>query len=125
MTPAFLESSTMALPQQSPPTAITLPPIEVDSQDEFIGDLMEGFYKSLKRCLPMIFKITRTSFAFWRPIFSWLIESIWNVGGISEAEILEELIANLEKDISEWSNLRQLNLTLLVEAKSERLIKQI
>ena len=70
VTPAILELSTMALPQQSPPAAITLPPIEVDSQDEFIGDLMEGFYKSLKRCLPMIFKITRTSFAFWRPIFS-------------------------------------------------------
>ena len=68
--PAIPELSTIVFPQQSPPASIALPPIKVDSQDEFIGELMEGFYKSLKRCLPMIFKSTRTSFASWTLIFS-------------------------------------------------------
>ena len=61
--PIIPESSTMTLPQQSPPVSIALPPIEVESQDEFIGELVDGFYNSLKRYLPMIFKSTRTSFA--------------------------------------------------------------
>ena len=52
-------------------------------------------------CLPMIFKSTRISFASWRPIFSRAIESILDVGGIIETESLEELVINLEKDISE------------------------
>ena len=73
----------------------------------------------------MIFKSTPTSFASWRPIFSRVIESIQDIGGITEAESLEELINRLEKDIGEWNNLRQLDLTPLVEAKLERLSEQM
>ena len=62
----------------------------------------------------MIFKSTRTSFASWRPIFSQAIESIQDVGGVTEAKSLKELIDDLEKDIDEWSNLRQLDLSSLV-----------
>ena len=68
-TPVIPELSIIFLPQQSPPASIALPPIEVDSQDEFIRELVKGFYRSLRRCLPMIFKSTRT-FASWRVIFS-------------------------------------------------------
>ena len=71
----------------------------------------------------MILKSTHTSFASWRPIFSRAIESIQDVEGITEAECLEELIANLEKDIGEWSNMRQLDLTPLVKSEQERLIE--
>ena len=73
----------------------------------------------------MIFKGTRTSFASWRPKFFRAIESIWDVGGATEAESLEELISSLEKDIDEWSNLRQLDLTPLIEAELERLSEQM
>jgi len=38
---------------------------------------------------------------------------------------LKELINNLEKNISEWSNLRQLDLTPLVKAKLKRLSEQM
>ena len=115
----------MAMPQQSSPSAITLPPLEVDFKDEFIEELVKGFYKSLKRCLSMIFKSTHTFFASWRLIFSRTIESNQDVGGATEAESLEELINNLEKDISEWSNLRQLDLTPMLEAELERLSGQM
>ena len=112
MTPVIPESSITDLPQQSPPAAIAPPSLEVDFKDEFIEELVEGVYKSLKRYLSMILKSTYTSFASWRPIFSWAIESIWDVGGVTEAEFLEELINNLEKNIGEWTNLRQLDHSL-------------
>ena len=85
---------------QSPLASIALPPIEIDSQDEFIGELVDGFYKTLKRCLSMIFKSTCTSFTSWRVIFSRVIENIRDVGGVAEAE-LEEVVNNLEMDNSE------------------------
>ena len=116
---AIPESSIIVLPQQSPHTSIALPSIEVNSHDEFIGELVEGFYKSLKRFLPIIFKSTRTSFDSWRPIFSRATESIQDVEQIIKAESLEKLITNLEKDISEWSKLRKLDLTPLIEAELE------
>ena len=68
-TPAASKSSTMAMPQQSSPSAIVPPLLEVDFKDEFIEELIGGFHKSLKCYLSMIFKSTRTSFASWRPIF--------------------------------------------------------
>ena len=90
----------MVLPQQSPPASIALPPIEVNSQDDFIEELMDGFYKSLKRYLPMIFKSTHTSFSSWRVIFSRVIENIRDIGGVTEVESLE-VVNNLERDIGE------------------------
>jgi len=63
--------------------------------------LVDGFYKSLKCCLPMIFKSTYTSFASWRVMFSQAIENIWDVGGVAEAESKEEVVNNLKKEISE------------------------
>jgi len=106
--PAILKSSMTVLPQQSPPASITLPLIKVDIQDEFILELVEGFYKILKPCLPLISKSTRTSFTSLRVIFSRVIENIQDVGGVIEAESLEEMINNVERDIDEWNNLRQL-----------------
>jgi len=101
VTPATPDLSTMAMPQQSSPLAIAPPSLEVNFKDEFIEELVESFYKSLKHCLFMIFKRTCTSFASWRPIFSWAIESIQDVRGATEAESLKKYISNLEKDISE------------------------
>ena len=109
------ELSIMAMPQQSSPSVIAPPPLEIDFKDEFIEELIEGFNTGLKRCLSMIFKSTRTSFASWRPIFFRAIESIRDVRGAIEAKSLEELINNLEKDISEWSYLRQQDVTPMVE----------
>ena len=88
----------MAMPQQSSPSAIVPPSLEVNFKDEFIEELIEGFYKGLKRYLSMIFKSTRTSFPSWRPIFFRAIESIRDVGGATEAGSLEELINNFEKE---------------------------
>ena len=42
-----------------------------------------------------------------------------------EAESLEEVVNNLERDIDEWNNLRQLDLTSLVETKLKHLAKQM
>ena len=124
-TPAIQESSTATLPQQSPLVSNALPPIKVDSQDEFIGKLVKHLYKSLKCCLPIIFKNTCTYFASWRVIFSQAIENIWDVRGVAKAESLEEMVNNLERNIGEWNNLRQLDLTPLVEAEQEYLEKQM
>ena len=67
----------------------------------------------------MIFKSTHTFFASRRVIFFNVIENIRDVGGVAEADFLEEVVNNLERDISDCNNLRQLDLTLLVEAELE------
>jgi len=69
----------------------------------------------------MIFKSTHISFTSWRVIFSRVGENSRDVGGVAKTESLEEVVNNLERDISEWNNLRQLDLTPLVEAELERL----
>ena len=48
-------------------------------------------------------KSTKISFSSWKSIFSRAAESVRDVGGFDEAAPLEELVNNLEKDISEWS----------------------
>jgi len=72
----------------------------------------------------MIFKSTRTSFASWR-VISRVIENIRDVGGVAKVESLEEVVNNLERDIDEWNNLRQLDLTSLVEDELERFAEQM
>ena len=122
MIPTIPEWSTTTLPQQNLPVAIAPSSLEVDFQDEFIEELIEGSYKSLRHCLSMIFKSIYTSFASWRSILFRAIESIRDVGGVTEVKSFEELIDNLEKDICDgltWGN------TPLVEAEQERLLEQI
>ena len=46
ITPTTPESSIMAMPQQSSPLAIGPLPLEVNFKDEFIKELVEGFYKT-------------------------------------------------------------------------------
>jgi len=113
------------MPQQTSHSTTTPPLLEIDFKDEFVEELVDSFYKSLRRCLPTILKSTQTSFASWRPILSRAIKSIRDVGGVTKAASLEELINNLEKYIGEWSSLNQLDLTPLVEDESERLSEQI
>jgi len=74
----------------------------------------------------MIFKSTCTSFISWWIIFFRAIEYVWDwdIGGIVQAEFLEEAVKNLEKEVSEWNQLKQQDLTPLVEAKLERLAEQ-
>ena len=43
MTPTTPQSSAMAVTQQSSPSAIAPPPLEVDFKDEFIKELVESF----------------------------------------------------------------------------------
>ena len=65
----------------------------------------------------MISKSTRSSFASWRIIFSQAIENIRDVGGVAEAESFEKVVKNLEKDVSEWNQLKQQDFTPLIEAE--------
>ena len=68
VTSATLESLVIAMSQKCSPSTIAPPPLEIDFKDEFIEEIVEGFYKSVKHYLCMIFKSTRTSFASWRPV---------------------------------------------------------
>ena len=99
--------------------------LDDDFQDEFIAELVNSFYKSLRRCLLTVLKSILTSFASWRPILSLVIESIRDVGGISAAAYLEELLNRLEGDIDEWRRLNQLDPTPMVEAELERLLEEM
>ena len=88
--PAIPKSSVTVLPKQSLPAFLALPSIEIDSQDKFIEELVDGFYNNLKRYLPMIFKSTCTFFASGKVIFSRAIENIREVGGVTGAESLKK-----------------------------------
>ena len=107
ITLATPESFIIATPQQSCPSANTPLTLEVNFKDEFIEELIEGFYKSLKSCLSMFLKSTRTSFASWRPIFSQVIENIRDVGGTAEAKSWKKWSATLKRmsvNGEIWSN---------------------
>jgi len=54
-----------------------------------------------------------------------VIENIQDVGWVIEAESLDEVVNNLERDIGAWNNLRQLDFTPLVEAELEHLAEQM
>jgi len=89
--------------------------VENDFEKEFITELVESFYKSLRWCLSLILKNLKTPFKSLKPILSQYIESKKDVRGATEAAFLEQMVSYLERDVDEWCHLNREDLTPLIE----------
>ena len=73
----------------------------------------------------LILKNSQTSFVALKSILSQAIESVRDVGGVTEAASLEVMVNNIERDVDEWCHLNHLGLTLLIEEQLNHLTEQV
>ena len=83
----------------------TRSPGVIEAEKEFVAEMVDNFYKSLKRSLALVLKGSITSFSALKVVLSWNIDSIWDFGGDNQAAALELLVERLEKDVGEWYHL--------------------
>jgi len=78
-------------------------------------EMIDTFYKSLKRCISLVLKGSTTPFEFLKVVLIRNIETIRDFGGTDQAASLELIVEDLEKDVGQWRHLNSSNLTPFVE----------
>ena len=74
----------------------------IKAEKEFVAEMVDSFYKSLKRSIALILKGSTTSFSTLKVVLSRNIESIRDFGGDDQADALEVLVEKFEKGMGEW-----------------------
>jgi len=97
----------------------------IESKKEFMAEMVDSFYKSLKRSIALILKGSTTSFSALKVVLSLNIESIRDFRGDDQAAALELLVERLEKDVGEWRHLSSSDLDSSVDEELERLVIQM
>jgi len=87
--------------------------------------MVDSFYKSLKRSVPLILKGSTTLFSALKVVLSRNIDNIRDFRGDDQAAALELLVERLEKDVGEWRHLSSSDLDSLVNEELERVIAQM
>ena len=98
-----------------PSTMVSIKPVEsleaarlpgvIEAENEFVTELVDSFYKRLKRSIALILKGSTTSFSALKVVLSRNIESIWDFRGDDQATALELLVDQLERGVEEWRRL--------------------
>ena len=70
-----------------------------------MAELVDSFYKGLKRSIALVVKGSTTSFSSLKVVLSRSIDSIRDFRGDDQAAILELLVDRLERDVDEWRRL--------------------
>ena len=70
-------------------------------ENKFVAELVDSFYKSLKRSITLVLKGSTTSFSALKVVLSRSIDSIRDFGGNDQAATLELLVDRLERDVDE------------------------
>jgi len=78
-------------------------------------------YKSLKRCISLVFKGSTSPFEFLKVVLTQNIETIRDFGGTDQVISLELIMEDLEQDVSEWHPLNISDLTHLLLRRSASL----
>jgi len=86
-------------------SGVTRSPGVVEAEKEFVAEMVDRFYKSLKQSVALILKGSTTSFSSLKVVLSRNIENIRDFGGDDQAAALELLVERLEKDVDEWRRL--------------------
>ena len=94
----------MKLVEALPSGATHLPGV-VKAENEFVAELVDSFYKGLKRSIALVLKGSTTSFFALKVVLSRSIDSIRDFGGDDQAATLELLVDRLERDVDEWRRL--------------------
>jgi len=97
----------------------------VEVEQEFVAEIVDSFYKRLKRSVALVLKGLTTSFSAMKVVLSRNIESIRDFRGDDQAAALELLVERLERDVDEWHRLSNSDLGFAVNAQLERLVVQM
>ena len=90
-----------------------------------MAELVDSFYKDLKRSVALVLKGSTTSFSALKVVLSQSIDSIRDFGGDDQAATLELLVDRLERDVNEWRRLSHSNLESSVNEQLAHLAAQI
>ena len=93
----------------------------VEAEKEFVAEIVDSFYKNLKRSVALVLKGSTTSFSALKVVLSRSIDSIRDFGGDDQAATLELLVDRLERDVDEWRRLSHSNLESSVNEQLEHL----
>jgi len=93
----------------------------IEAEKEFVAEMIDSFYMSLKRSIALILKGSTTSFAALKVVLSYNIESIRDFGGDDQAASSELLVEKFERDVGEWRHLSSLVLTPSVDEELKHL----
>jgi len=67
-----------------------------EAENEFVADIVDSFYKGLKRSIDLVLKGSTMSFSTLKVVLSRSIESIRDLGGDNQAAALELLVDQFE-----------------------------
>ena len=107
------------------PSGAPRSPGVVETENEFLAELVDNFYKGLKQSITLVLKGSTTSFFALKVVFSRSIDSIRDFGGDDQAATLELLVERLERDIDEWCRLSNSDLDSSVNEQLAHLAAQM
>ena len=87
----------------------------IEVEKEFVAEIVDIFYTSLKRSIVLILKVSTTSFAALKVVLSHNIESVRDFRGDDQTVSLELSVENFERDVGEWRRLSSYDLTPSVD----------
>ena len=85
------------------------------AKKKFVTEMVDSFYKSLKRSIALILKGSTTSFSALKVVLSQKIKSIRDFRGDDQAIALELVVDKFEKDVGEWRHLSSSDLNFSVD----------
>jgi len=112
-------------PVEALPSGPIRSPGVAETENEFVAELVDSFYKGLKRSIVLVFKGSTTSFSTLKVVISRSIDSIQDFGGDNQAATLELLVDRLERDVDEWRRLSYSNLESSVNEHLAHLTDQM
>ena len=93
-------------------------------ENDFIGDIVDCFYKGLERSIELVLKGSTMSFSTLKVVLSRNIESIRDLEGYHQAAALELLVDQFERDVEEWRCLSCSDLESSIDERFARLVAQ-
>jgi len=96
-----------------------------EPENEFVSDIVDSFYKGLKRSIDLVLKGSTMSFSTLKVVLSCSIKSIQDFGGNNQAAALELLVDQFERDVEEWCRLSRSDLESLVDEQLAHLVAQM
>ena len=104
---------------------ITRSPGVIEAEKEFVTEMVDSFYKSLKQSIALILKGSTTSFAALKVVLSHNIESIPYFRGDDQAATLELLVEKFKRGVGEWRRLSGSDLNPSIDEELKHLIAQM
>ena len=104
--------------------AVCLPEV-AEVENDFIGDIVDSFYKGLGRSIDLVLKGSTMSFSTLKVVLSRSIASIRDFEGYHQATALELLVDQFERDVEEWRRLSRSDLESSVSEQLAHLVAQM